>query len=90
MKEAWSLAKGKRLNEFKDKRVPRLDGRFVEPYSTAWGRVEACEHLWPELAGLRRLGGHGLLDDVCTPYTMWRKARDAAAEEFAHNLTKGA
>lgn len=47
---AHGFSKGERLNEISGRKVKRFDERGLHPESVAWGAIQACESLIPELA----------------------------------------
>jgi hypothetical protein len=54
---AWSFCKSERLGELRGSRVKSFDGRGLHPYSIEWGRILACEVIFPELGYARYDGG---------------------------------
>lgn len=71
---AYGFEKGARANEITGRYVKRFDERGLHPASIAWGAIQACESLVPEL-------GHA---DVTTTPSALREA--ARADAWAEHL----
>jgi hypothetical protein len=86
LRMAFSFAKAERIGELNGSRVKAFDGRGLHPYSVEWGRILACEALYPDLAQSRFPEGEEALDMV----TMRRRAHAEAYEEWVRERVETA
>ena len=85
MSNAYTLAKGARTAELRgDRRVKGFDQRGLHLYSAEWGRVFACEELFPQLEQLRAAG-----EKAMDPVIMRSWAQREAEDDFAEDAKKG-
>lgn len=80
---AFSIALADRRRTLDRRRGSTYNGQGLNSYSEEWGRVLACEALFPGLAELRFAS-----EPYCTPIGMRNVANDEADREWAERLVE--